>query len=42
MNNGNAILAKIETNMIKIKGFGVKKLGSLGLLPGENKTIPVI
>ncbi|AGL03924.1 nucleotidyltransferase family protein [Desulfoscipio gibsoniae] len=30
MNNGNAILAKIETNMIKIKGFGVKKIGLFG------------
>ncbi len=30
MNNGNAILDQIETSMIKIKGFGVKKIGLFG------------
>lgn len=30
MDNANAILAKIETNIIKIKSFGVKKIGLFG------------
>jgi hypothetical protein len=30
MHNANAILAKIEKNMIKIKSFGVKKIGLFG------------
>jgi len=30
MNNANAILAKIETNINRIKSFGVKKIGLFG------------
>jgi predicted nucleotidyltransferase len=30
MYNANEILAKIEANMMKIKGFGVKKIGLFG------------
>lgn len=30
MNNANAILSEIESNMIKIKGFGVRKIGLFG------------